>query len=80
MQNPNPIVAWFQSHTLASHITIASILTLFGTLATLYAQVPQFALLVHRITAALPTSLEEVIAAIAAVILYYAKTTKGGSQ
>jgi hypothetical protein len=73
---PAVISNWFGSHKLSAHITMASLLSVFGTVYTLYNMVPQFKALCLRANAALPSLAEAVVSAAVAVMLFYWKTSK----
>ena len=72
----NWFTTWFQSHKLSSHFTIGSIMGAFGTLFTLYTEVPQFQAWCQRLNSGLPGWLEGTVAMVGAVLLFYSKTSK----
>jgi hypothetical protein len=71
----NAVIAWFKSHSLWSHITMASILSGFGTLFTLYNTVPQFQAWCQRLNSGLPGWLEGTVGMVVAVLLFYSRTS-----
>jgi hypothetical protein len=75
----NAIIAWFNSHKLSSHITMASILSAFGTVFTLYSTIPQFQAECQRINSALPGWAEGLVTAAVAIFLYYQRTSSASS-
>ena len=71
----NTIAAWFSSHKISAHISMASILTLFGTVFTLYTNIPQVQTACQRINSELPGWLEAIVSALLAILLFYWRTT-----
>lgn len=69
------IVNWFNSKSVASHITVASLLGLFGTLYGLYQAVPSFAAVINDGYASLPAWTKALATAAVGIYLYYKNTS-----
>ena len=71
----NAIATWFSKFTTGTHITVASVVALFGTVFTLYQSVPAFQTLCNHIYAGIPVWAQGVIMAAIGIFLFYYRPT-----
>ena len=71
----NAIAAWFSKFTTGTHITVASVLALFGTIFSLYQAVPAFQTLCNQIYAGIPVWAQGVLMAAVGIFLFYYRPT-----
>ena len=75
-QAMSTVNAWFASHKISAHVTMASILTLYGTLFTLYTNVPQVKAFCQWVNSALPGWAEMIVGMLIAIVGFYWQTRK----
>jgi hypothetical protein len=75
----NAISTFFASHKLSAHITMASILAAFGTVFTLWQNVPQFKAELLLIYASMPSWLAGLASCAVMVVLFYYRSSSPAS-